>query len=143
MELCLKHEIGICLLTSWSWSPFGSSTCGVPLRKIILSCMAENLAMFSRYDWLGYDVAATEQQAYLHPSCSFLALGHKPKWVVFGELLCTTRKFLICVTVVEEDWVSTIQPCPSCDIHLLKALAMQKKVIYGFGNFFFEEVVWE
>ena len=91
MELCLKHELGIRVLTCWIWSPFGSSTCGVALRKIILSCMAENQAMFSRYDWLGYDVAATEQQAYLHPSCSFLALGHKPKWVVLGELLCTTR----------------------------------------------------
>ena len=55
MELCLKHELGIRVPTYWSWSPFGSSTCGVALRKFILSCMAENLARFSRYDWLGYD----------------------------------------------------------------------------------------
>ena len=59
MELCLKHELGIRVPTCWSWSPFGSSTCGVALRKIILSCMAENLTMFSRYDQLGYDVVAT------------------------------------------------------------------------------------
>lgn len=134
MELCLKHELRIIVPTHWSWSPFVSNTYGVALRKIILSCMSENLAMFSGYDRLGYDVAATEQIAYLHPSCSLLALGHKPKWVVFGELLCTTRQFLICVTVVEEDWVSAIQPHPTYDICLLNELAMQKKVISGVGS---------
>ena len=76
--------------------------------------------MFSGYDRLGYDVVATKQQAYLHSSCSFLALGHNPKWVVFGELLCTTRQFFICVTTLEEDWVSAIQPHPSYDMHILK-----------------------
>ena len=103
MELCLKHELGITIPTYLTWSPFVSSTYGVALRKIILSYMAENLAMFSGYDWLGYDVADTEQEAYLHPLCSLLALGHEPKWVVFGELLYTTRLFLICVTAIEED----------------------------------------
>ena len=86
IELCLKHELGIRVPTCWIWSPFGSITCGIALRKNILSCMAKNLAMFSGYDQLGYDVAATKQQAYLHPSCSFLSLGHKPKWVFFGNL---------------------------------------------------------
>ena len=71
MELCLKHELGIRVPNCWSWYPFGSSTCGAALRKNIFSCMAENLAMFSRYDRLGYDVDAIEQQAYFHPSCSF------------------------------------------------------------------------
>ena len=53
----------------------------------------------------------------------------------FWKPLCTTRHFLICVTIVEEDWVSTIQPHPSYDIHLLKELAMQKKVTSRVGNF--------
>ena len=59
MELYLKNDLGIHVPTCNSWSPFGSSTCGVALIKTILSCMAENLAMLSGYDWLGYDVATT------------------------------------------------------------------------------------
>ena len=42
--------------------------------------------------------------------------------------------------MVEEDWVSSIQSPYSYDIHLLKELAMQKKVIYGVGNFLFKSL---
>ncbi|XP_057829663.2 ATP-dependent RNA helicase DEAH11, chloroplastic [Cryptomeria japonica] len=134
MELCLKHEMNIIIQRHWAWSPFVSNQYGIVLRRIILSSMVENIAMFSGYDRLGYDIAATGQQAYLHPSCSLLVFGSKPTWVVFGEVLCTTRQFLVCVTVVEEDWISTIQPLPSYDIFLLKKLTMQKKVITGLGR---------
>eukprot|EP01018_Ginkgo_biloba_P028693 Gb_34264 [translate_table: standard] len=134
MELCLKHELNTIVPSYWSWSPFVCNKYSVALRRIILSSMAENLAMFSGYDRLGYDVAATGQQAHLHPSCSLLVYGHKPKWVVFGELLCSTRQYLVCVTAVEQDWVSAIRPCPTYDIFQLNQLVMQKKVIPGLGK---------
>ncbi|KAH9292074.1 hypothetical protein KI387_042739, partial [Taxus chinensis] len=134
MELCLKYEMNVIVPRNWSWSPLVPKEHDLVLRRIILSAMVENVAMFSGYDRLGYDIAATGQQAYLHPSCSLLVFGSKPTWVVFGELLCTTRQFLVCVTVIEQDWVSAIQPLPPYDILLLKKLAMEKKIVTGLGK---------
>ncbi|XP_057846134.2 ATP-dependent RNA helicase DEAH12, chloroplastic [Cryptomeria japonica] len=134
MEVCLKNELNIIVPSYWSWSPLASNKHSIALRKVILSSMVENLGMFSGYDRLGYDIASTGQQAHLHPSCSLLAFGNKPTWVVFSELLCTTRKFLVCVTVVEEEWVSAIQPPPSYNVFQLKKIALEKKVISGLGR---------
>jgi hypothetical protein len=58
------------------------------------------------------------------------------QWVVsfWGNFYISQGNFFICVTAVEEDWVSTIQPHPLYDIHLLNELMVQKREISKVGS---------
>ncbi|KAJ1398535.1 Zinc finger, RING/FYVE/PHD-type, partial [Sesbania bispinosa] len=62
------------------------------LKIVILSSLADNVAMYSGCNQLGYEVAQTGQHVQLHPSCSLLVFAQRPSWVVFGELLSEEQK---------------------------------------------------
>ncbi|KAL0742365.1 hypothetical protein Bca4012_083878 [Brassica carinata] len=83
--------------------------------KVILASLAENVAMYTGYDQLGYEVALTGQQVQLHPSCSLLAFGEKPNLVVFGELLSVVDQYLVCVTAFDFEALSMLDPPPPFD----------------------------
>ncbi|KAJ4764773.1 RNA helicase family protein [Rhynchospora pubera] len=103
LESCLKQEISTIIPTYWTWEPDRRTSHDKSLKRIILSCLVENLAVFSGYDKLGYQVALTGQNVQLHPSCSLLVFGKYPGWVAFGEILSSSNHYLICVTVVDYD----------------------------------------
>ncbi|KAK9134221.1 hypothetical protein Syun_013551 [Stephania yunnanensis] len=50
------------------------------LKRVLLSSLAENVAMYSGSDRIGYQVALTGQLVQLHPSCSLLSYGERPNW---------------------------------------------------------------
>lgn len=129
MEWCLKNELQIEISPLWSWSSFASEECNMKLRKILLFAMSTNLAVFSGHERVGYDVLSLGKQALLHPSSALLVFGCSPIWVVFGELLCTSREFLTSVTVVEPEWISEMEPCPAYDISAIKSSRMNKVVL--------------
>ncbi|KAJ6792981.1 ATP-dependent RNA helicase DEAH12, chloroplastic-like [Iris pallida] len=133
LESCLQHELNTIIPSYWKWDPHKSTDVDCLLKKVILSSLVENVAMYSGSDLLGYEVAATGQYLQLHPSCSLLVYGQKPSWVVFFEILSVTNQYLACVTAVDYDDVRNIQ-LPLYDVVLLESRKMQMNVITAVGD---------
>ncbi|CAL8470833.1 g10375 [Coccomyxa elongata] len=77
-----------------------------PLRRAILSGLFMHAAILLPDNT--YKVIASGQIVSIHPS-SVLS-GHKPRCIVFDELLRTTRNYVRNVTVVEPAWLPEIAP---------------------------------
>ncbi|KAJ6852262.1 ATP-dependent RNA helicase DEAH12, chloroplastic-like [Iris pallida] len=133
LESCLQHELNTIIPSYWKWDLHKSTEVDCLLKKVILSSLVENVAMYSGSDFLGYEVAATGQYFQLHPSCSLLVYGQKPSWVVFREILSVTNQYLACVTAVDYDDVRNIQ-LPLYDVVLLESRKMQMTVITALGD---------
>ncbi|VAH73546.1 unnamed protein product [Triticum turgidum subsp. durum] len=132
LENCLKHELKIIIPSYWCWNPEAPSEHDKLLKRIILSSLAGNLAMFLGHERFGYQVISTDQIVNLHPSCSLLNYGTKPDWVVFSEILSVPNQYLVCVTAVDHDALYAIHPMSS--IQQLEKHKLQIKVISGLGN---------
>ncbi|XP_066398069.1 ATP-dependent RNA helicase DEAH11, chloroplastic-like isoform X2 [Miscanthus floridulus] len=130
LEKCLKHELNIIVPSYWSWNPEKPTMHDTSLKKIILSSLRGNLAMFSGHEKFGYQVISADQPVQLHPSCSLLTYGSKPEWVVFSEILSVPNQYLVCVTAVDRNDVCTVHPF----IKSLEESKLQRKVITGIGN---------
>lgn len=132
LEKCLKHELNIIVPSYWSWNPEKPTMHDTSLKKIILSSLRGNLAMFSGHENLGYKVISAGQRVQLHPSCSLSIYGSKPEWVVFSEILSAVNQYLVCVTAVGLNEVLTVHPMSF--IKQLEESKLQRKVITGIGN---------
>ncbi|KAJ6305530.1 hypothetical protein OIU78_020966 [Salix suchowensis] len=134
LEFCLEKELTVIIPSYWNWNPNKSTEHDKYLKKIILSALAENVAMHSGHDRLGYKVALTEQHIQLHPSCSLLAFGEKPNWVVFSELLSISNDYLVCVTAFDVESLSMLCPPPLFDALKMESQKLQVKVLTSFGS---------
>lgn len=47
---------------------------------------------------------------HLHPSSALYGLGYTPEYVVYHELLLTTKEYMQCVTAVEPHWLAELGP---------------------------------
>ncbi|WOL17376.1 ATP-dependent RNA helicase DEAH11, chloroplastic-like isoform X1 [Canna indica] len=133
LESCLQHELNIIIPTYWLWNPDEPNRYDKLLKKVILSSLADNIAMFTGRDRLGYEVALTGKCIQLHPSCSLLVYGKRPTWVVFGEILSLSNDYLVCVTAVDFDDLVMIQT-PLFDVYQLESGKMLMNVVTGVGN---------
>ncbi|KAL7199779.1 hypothetical protein ACSBR2_021975 [Camellia fascicularis] len=134
LESCLKNELSITVPSFWLWNPDVVSEHDKWMKKAILSSLAENVAMYSGYDSLGYEVPLTGEHFKLHPSCSLLAYGQKPSWVVFSEMLSRPNQYLVCVTAFDYDSLFSISPPPPFNILQLQSRKLQVRVITGFSS---------
>ncbi|KAK4417107.1 ATP-dependent RNA helicase DEAH11, chloroplastic [Sesamum alatum] len=134
LEACLKNELNIIVPNYWYWNPQICSEHDRNLKNIILSALAENVAMYSGYDQLGYEVALTRKHVQLHPSCSLLNFGHRPPWVVFGEILSASNEYLVCVTACDFEYLSSLCPPPMFDFLNMASQKLQKRILSGFGS---------
>jgi ATP-dependent RNA helicase DHX8/PRP22 len=132
LENCLKHELKIIVPSYWCWNPEAPTVHDKLLKRIILSSLTGNLAMFLGHERFGYQVISTDQVVNLHPSSSLLNYGIKPEWVVFTEILSVPNQYLVCVTAVDHDALYTIHPISF--IQQLEERKLQIKVISGLGN---------
>ncbi|KAI4987261.1 hypothetical protein ZWY2020_020061 [Hordeum vulgare] len=132
LENCLKHELNIIVPSYWCWNPEVPSMHDKLLKRIILSTLTGNLAMFLGHEKFGYQVISTDQAVNLHPSCSLLNYGIKPEWVVFTEILSVPNQYLVCVTAVDCDELYAIHPMSF--IQQLEKHKLQIKVISGLGR---------
>ncbi|KAJ3673417.1 hypothetical protein LUZ60_006791 [Juncus effusus] len=130
LESCLKHETNTIVPSYWTWEPEKRTPHDKALKKIILSCLVENLAFFSGHERLGYQVALTGQNVPLHPSCSLYVSDRNPNWVVFGEILSVPNQYLVCVTAVDFDDLLAIESLPF-DVKTLESRKLQGKRITG------------
>ncbi|XVE86829.1 hypothetical protein DITRI_Ditri18aG0066300 [Diplodiscus trichospermus] len=134
LEICLQKELAVIIPSYWLWDPYKSTEREKFLKAIILSSLSENVAMYSGYEQLGYQVAMTEQHVKLHPSCSLLVFSQKPSWVVFGELLSITNHYLVCVTAFDFESLATLHPPPLFDASKMESQKLQVKAMTGFGS---------
>ncbi|XP_058087476.1 ATP-dependent RNA helicase DEAH11, chloroplastic-like [Magnolia sinica] len=134
LEHCLQHELQIIVPSHWKWNQHVPTVYDKLLKKVIISSSAENVAVYSGYSRLGYEVALTGQHVQLHPSCSLLIYGHNPSWVVFGELLSISKQYLVCVTGIDYECLLTLQPPLPFDVAQLDSRKMQMNVITGVGG---------
>ncbi|XP_050210053.1 ATP-dependent RNA helicase DEAH12, chloroplastic-like [Mercurialis annua] len=133
LENCLRTELNIIIPSYWVWKPYAVTGHDRSLKKIILSSLTDNVAMYSGYDRLGYEVALSGEYVQLHPSCSLQAYSGKPHWVVFAELLSASSQYLVCVTAIDFDSLSVCSP-PSFDISKMQSRKLQARVIKGFSS---------
>ncbi|CAL5219753.1 g1653 [Coccomyxa viridis] len=47
---------------------------------------------------------------FLHPSSALYGLGYTPDYIVYHELVYTTKEYMQCVTAVEPEWLAELGP---------------------------------
>ncbi|KAK7087520.1 hypothetical protein V1264_021560 [Littorina saxatilis] len=78
------------------------------LRKMIFHVSASNLCHYLGKERAGYFAAKAARQVHFHPSSSLSSLASYPKWVVYDQLLQTSRDFISGVTPVEDAWLGEL-----------------------------------
>lgn len=116
----------------WTWTPLEKTRHDIDLKKAILSSLSENVAMYSGYDKLGYEIALTGKNVQLHPSCSLRAFSERPSWVVFGEILSVNHQYLVCVNAVEIESLDNFYPLPF-DVSEMGRRKLQTRAIKVLG----------
>ncbi|RAL50652.1 hypothetical protein DM860_015799 [Cuscuta australis] len=134
LEACLKNQMDIIVSSDWHWNPSMYTEHDDNLKNTILSSLPENVAMFSGYEQLGYEVALTRKHAQLHPSCSLLNFGQRPAWVVFREIISGSKDYLVCVTECDFEHFSALSPPPAFDFLNMYRRQLQMRKLTGFGN---------
>ncbi|XP_014493823.2 ATP-dependent RNA helicase DEAH12, chloroplastic isoform X1 [Vigna radiata var. radiata] len=132
-ESCLERELKIVIPSYWHWDPYTPSSYDKNLKRVILSSLAENVAMYSGCNQLGYEVAQTGQHVQLHPSCSLLVFAQKPNWVVFGEILSISNQYLVCVSTFDFQSLYDLCPAPLFDVSKMVERKLQMKTLCGLG----------
>ncbi|KAK3005573.1 hypothetical protein RJ639_016035 [Escallonia herrerae] len=133
LDTCLQNEVHKIVPSYWVWNPLHTQH-ETTLKHIILSSLAENAAMYSGYDELGYEVAMTGKHVQLHPSCSLLAFSQRPSWVVFSEILSTSNQYLVCVSAIDVESLPTLCPPPLFDVIEMDNRKLEMKALTGFGS---------
>ncbi|KAK7379495.1 hypothetical protein VNO80_04957 [Phaseolus coccineus] len=133
LESCLEREHNVVTPSCWCWDPCRPSSYDKNLKRVILSSLAENVAMYSGCNQLGYEVAQTGQHVQLHPSCSLLVFAQKPSWVVFGELLSVSNQYLVCVSTFDFQSLYDLRPAPLFDVSKMVERKLQMKTLCGLG----------
>lgn len=134
LESCLEREYGFITPSYWRWDPHTPSDHDKNMKRVLLSSLAENVAMYTGCNQLGYEVAQTGQRVQLHPSCSLLVFAQRPSWVVFGELLSISNEYLVCVSAFDLQSLYSLHPPPLFDVSKMEKQKLQMKTLTGFGS---------
>lgn len=87
------------------------TSCGMDwdiVRKAICSAYFHNAA---RLKGVGeYVNSRNGMPCHLHPSSALYGLGYTPDYVVYHELILTTKEYMQCATSVEPHWLAELGP---------------------------------
>ena len=76
------------------------------MARILFECYSPNLSRFSGHEREGFVLASLPGIAlHVHPSSALTYIEELPKWVVYEQVLTTSRTFLLNATYVKEEWV--------------------------------------
>ena len=87
------------------------NSCGTkwdPVRKVITSAYFYNAASIKGIG--AYVNMLTGTPAALHPSSALSGLGYTPDYVVYHELVLTTKEYMRNVTAVDAEWLAELGP---------------------------------
>ena len=102
-EICivLQKELGLTVNHC-----FGDpSNTDAILQSILFQCFSSNICHFMGHERAGYYAARLDQIVHIHPSSVLNALGLLPQWVVFEQVLKTSKDFVTGLTPVEDSVV--------------------------------------
>ncbi|CAH1229647.1 DHX8 [Branchiostoma lanceolatum] len=110
-------------------------TVNIQLPRLILGAYCNNLCVFSGHERAGYIVGRLRQCVHIHPSSALKHLGEQHKWVVFDEILRTSRDFIINVTPVDVEWLGDVASryASTFDLRSLERSTMTSCQIKGYG----------
>lgn len=54
--------------------------------------------------------ARTGMPCHLHPTSALYGMGYSSDYVVYHELIMTSKEFMQCVTSVEAEWLAELGP---------------------------------
>jgi len=99
------------------------------VRKAICSAYFQNAA---RLKGVGeYVNCRNGMPCHLHPSSALYGMGCTPEYVVYHELVLTTKEYMQCATAVEPQWLAELGPMffsvKESDISLLEHKKRQKE----------------
>jgi pre-mRNA-splicing factor ATP-dependent RNA helicase DHX38/PRP16 len=78
------------------------------VRKAICSAYFHNSG---RFKTIGeYNNLRTGMPCFLHPTSALYGLGYTPDYIVYHELIMTTKEYMQCVTAVEAHWLAELGP---------------------------------
>jgi len=78
------------------------------VRKAIASSYFHHAA---RLKGLGeYINLKTGMPCFLHPTSSLYGLGYTPEYLVYHELVYTTKEYMQCVTATDPQWLAELGP---------------------------------
>lgn len=78
------------------------------VRKVVCSAYFHNAA---RLKGVGeYVNTRTGMPCHLHPSSALYGLGYTPDYIVYHELVLTSKEYMQCVTAVEPQWLAELGP---------------------------------
>lgn len=52
----------------------------------------------------------TGMPCHLHPTSSLFGMGYTPDYIVYHELVMTTKEYMQCVTAVDGEWLAELGP---------------------------------
>ncbi|PVD31685.1 hypothetical protein C0Q70_07103 [Pomacea canaliculata] len=78
------------------------------LRHMIFECYIGNLCHYLGMEKAGYFAARVSRQVHVHPSSCLTSLASNPEWVVYEQLIKTSRDFITGVTPVDESWLADV-----------------------------------
>ncbi|KZV44090.1 hypothetical protein F511_10761 [Dorcoceras hygrometricum] len=114
------------------------------VRKAICSAYFHNAA---RLKGVGeYINCRNGMPCHLHPSSAIYGLGYTPDYVVYHELILTTKEYMQCATAVEPQWLAELGPMffsvKESDTSMIEHKKRQKeeKTYHGRRNGELEEV---
>ncbi|KAL9109019.1 MAG: hypothetical protein Q9227_006259 [Pyrenula ochraceoflavens] len=89
------------------------SSCGannlVPIQKAIATGFFPNAARLQR-SGDSFRTVKTNQTVYLHPSSVLMAANPTPKWVVYYELVLTSKEYMRNVMPLQPEWLMEVAP---------------------------------
>ncbi|KAF5843773.1 P-loop containing nucleoside triphosphate hydrolase protein [Dunaliella salina] len=97
------------------------------VRKAICSAYFQNAAKFKSIG--EYVNCRTGMPAHMHPSSALYGLGFTPDYVVYHELVMTSKEYMQCVTAVEPEWLAELGPMffSIKDTHMTRMDARKKQ----------------
>ena len=98
--LCERAEVSI-------------SSCGandyVPIQKALLAGYFPHVARLRR-DGQGYSNVKSNVETYLHPSSTLISLNPPPRFVLYHELVLTSKEYMRSCMPVQPEWLHEVAP---------------------------------
>ena len=78
------------------------------IRKAICASYFHNAAKFKGIG--EYVNCRSGIPCHLHPTSALYGLGYTPDYIIYHELVFTTKEYMQCVTAVEPEWLAEVGP---------------------------------
>ncbi|KAJ8312727.1 hypothetical protein KUTeg_010100 [Tegillarca granosa] len=113
------------------------------LIELIFKVLKPNICHYLGHQKAGYLAVNKDQFVQIHPSSALLPLGGYPEWMVFQQILKTSREFALVITPVSEELVKKAVDEGQLHINIQKTKEKKVKEIFsGFvGSQHFREFV--